>query len=196
MGGKGSKKKKDDPGKGAKAPPTTSQAPSARYKILLIGDSAVGKSSMLLRFVDDTFSDSFISNIGSDYKEKILDNNKLQIWDTGGQERFRTITSSFYQGAHGVIVLYDITNQETWASVQKWVQEVDRYAPEAAKVLVGNKSDLAAERQVPTDEAREYADSLDIPYFETSAREGTCIEQAFKRLAECIKEKTDDSESA
>eukprot|EP01126_Amoeba_proteus_P060022 TRINITY_DN78_c0_g1_i3.p1 TRINITY_DN78_c0_g1~~TRINITY_DN78_c0_g1_i3.p1 ORF type:complete len:152 (-),score=21.05 TRINITY_DN78_c0_g1_i3:218-673(-) len=151
---------------------------------------------MLLRFVDDTFSDSFISNIGSDYKEKILDNNKLQIWDTGGQERFRTITSSFYQGAHGVIVLYDITNQETWASVQKWVQEVDRYAPEAAKVLVGNKSDLAAERQVPTDEAREYADSLDIPYFETSAREGTCIEQAFKRLAECIKEKTDDSESA
>eukprot|EP01126_Amoeba_proteus_P067001 TRINITY_DN97_c0_g2_i1.p1 TRINITY_DN97_c0_g2~~TRINITY_DN97_c0_g2_i1.p1 ORF type:complete len:131 (-),score=10.77 TRINITY_DN97_c0_g2_i1:213-605(-) len=130
---------------------------------------------MLLRFVDDTFSDSFISNIGSDYKEKILDNNKLQvlfpffsvesyqIWDTGGQERFRTITSSFYQGAHGVIVLYDITNQETWASVQKWVQEVDRYAPEAAKVLVGNKSDLSAERQVPTDEAREYADSLDIP---------------------------------
>eukprot|EP01126_Amoeba_proteus_P060024 TRINITY_DN78_c0_g2_i3.p1 TRINITY_DN78_c0_g2~~TRINITY_DN78_c0_g2_i3.p1 ORF type:complete len:104 (+),score=14.25 TRINITY_DN78_c0_g2_i3:157-468(+) len=79
MGGKGSKKKKDDPGKGAKAPPTTSQAPSARYKILLIGDSAVGKSSMLLRFVDDTFSDSFISNIGSDYKEKILDNNKLQV---------------------------------------------------------------------------------------------------------------------
>jgi len=180
---------------------TAAAAPvkTTKYKILLIGDSAAGKSSVLLRYVDNTFSDAFISNIGSEYKEKTIaaggSNAKLQIWDTGGQERFRTITSSFYQGAHGVIVMYDITNQETWASVQKWVQEADRYAPEAAKLLVGNKVDLASERQVQSDEANEYCETLEIPYIETSAKDGTNIEAAFLKMAECIHDKAEHSAS-
>lgn len=114
-------------------------------------------------------------------------------WDTGGQERFRTITSSFYQGANGVIVMYDITNQETYASVQKWVQEADRYAPDAVKLLIGNKSDLASERQVQADEANEYCETLNIPYLETSAKEGTNVDAAFLKMAECIKEKLETS---
>jgi Ras-related protein Rab-1A len=91
--------------------------------------------------------------------------------------------------------MYDITNQETYASVQKWVQEADRYAPDAAKLLIGNKSDLAGERQVQSDEAKEYCDSLEIPYMETSAKEGTNIDSAFMKMAECIKEKLEASDS-
>jgi len=162
------------------------------FKLLLIGDSGVGKSCLLLRFADDTYTESYISTIGVDFKIRTIELDgktiKLQIWDTAGQERFRTITSSYYRGAHGIIVVYDITDQESFNNVKQWLQEIDRYACENVnKLLVGNKCDLSAKRAVETNTAKEYADQLGIPFLETSAKSSTNVEQAFLTMAAEIK---------
>merc|ERR1712010_195769 len=137
------------------------QAPEYDYlfKLLLIGDSGVGKSCLLLRFADDTYAESYISTIGVDFKIRTINLEgktiKLQIWDTAGQERFRTITSSYYRGAHGIIVVYDITDAESFTNVKQWLNEIDRYANENVnKLLVGNKSDLTAKLAVDYETAK------------------------------------------
>jgi Ras-related protein Rab-1A len=113
---------------------------------------------------------------------------KLQIWDTAGQERFRTITSSYYRGAHGIIVVYDVTDMESFNNVKQWLHEIDRYACENVnKLLVGNKSDLTAKRVVSTEQGKEFADSLGIEFLETSAKTSTNVEQAFLTMASQIK---------
>jgi len=162
------------------------------FKLLLIGDSGVGKSCLLLRFADDTYTESYISTIGVDFKIRTIDLQgktvKLQIWDTAGQERFRTITSSYYRGAHGIIIVYDITDQVSFNNVKQWLQEIDRYACDNVnKLLVGNKSDLTSKRVVDTQAAKEFADSLGIPFLETSAKNSTNVEAAFVKMAEEIK---------
>ncbi|CAL5322901.1 unnamed protein product [Camellia sinensis] len=129
------------------------------FKLLLIGDSGVGKSCLLLRFADDSYLDSYISTIGVDFKIRTVEQDgktiKLQIWDTAGQERFRTITSSYYRGAHGIIIVYDITDQESFNNVKQWLNEIDRYASENVnKLLVGNKCDLTDNRAVSYDTAK------------------------------------------
>ncbi|CAG8534856.1 6227_t:CDS:2 [Paraglomus brasilianum] len=164
------------------------------FKLLLIGDSGVGKSCLLLRFADDTYTESYISTIGVDFKIRTIELEgktvKLQIWDTAGQERFRTITSSYYRGAHGIIVVYDVTDQDTFANVKQWLQEIDRYACEGVnKLLVGNKSDLASKKVVEYAAAKEYADQLNIPFLETSAKNATNVEQAFLTMAKQIKDR-------
>ncbi|KXS22278.1 GTP-binding protein ypt1 [Gonapodya prolifera JEL478] len=164
------------------------------FKLLLIGDSGVGKSCLLLRFADDTYTESYISTIGVDFKIRTIELEgktvKLQIWDTAGQERFRTITSSYYRGAHGIIVVYDTTDKDTFHNVRQWMQEIDRYASEGVnKLLVGNKADLVNKRQVETAEAKEFADSLGIPFLETSAKNATNVEQAFLTMAKQIKDR-------
>uniref|UniRef100_A0A671MYM1 Ras-related protein Rab-1B-like n=1 Tax=Sinocyclocheilus anshuiensis TaxID=1608454 RepID=A0A671MYM1_9TELE len=132
------------------------------FKLLLIGDSGVGKSCLLLRFA----------------------------WDTAGQERFRTITSSYYRGAHGIIVVYDVTDQESYNNVKQWLQEIDRYASENVnKLLVGNKCDLTTKKVVDYTTAKEFADSLAIPFLETSAKNATNVEQAFMTMAAEIKKR-------
>nr|KAF6308370.1 RAB1A, member RAS oncogene family [Myotis myotis] len=149
------------------------------FKLLLIGDSGVGKSCLLLRFADDTYTESYISTIGVDFKIRTIELDgktiKLQIWDTAGQERFRTITSSYYRGAHGIIVVYDVT---------------DRYASENVnKLLVGNKCDLTTKKVVDYTTAKEFADSLGIPFLETSAKNAMNVEQSFMTMAAEIKKR-------
>ncbi|KAG5326070.1 RAB1A protein, partial [Acromyrmex heyeri] len=162
------------------------------FKLLLIGDSGVGKSCLLLRFADDTYTESYISTIGVDFKIRTIDLDgktiKLQIWDTAGQERFRTITSSYYRGAHGIIVVYDCTDQETFNNVKQWLEEIDRYACDNVnKLLVGNKCDLHTKKVVDYTTAKEYADQLGIPFLETSAKNAMNVEQAFMTMAAEIK---------
>eukprot|EP00695_Tsukubamonas_globosa_P001376 TRINITY_DN239_c0_g1_i1.p1 TRINITY_DN239_c0_g1~~TRINITY_DN239_c0_g1_i1.p1 ORF type:complete len:205 (+),score=82.58 TRINITY_DN239_c0_g1_i1:147-761(+) len=168
------------------------------FKLLLIGDSGVGKSCLLLRFADDTYTESYISTIGVDFKIRTIQLEgktiKLQIWDTAGQERFRTITSSYYRGAHGIIVVYDVTDMDSFNNVKTWLGEIDRYATENVnKLLVGNKSDLVTKKVVDTASAKEYADSLGIPFLETSAKNATNVEQAFLTMAAEIKQRMGSS---
>eukprot|EP00178_Gracilaria_changii_P013081 TRINITY_DN3684_c0_g2_i2.p1 TRINITY_DN3684_c0_g2~~TRINITY_DN3684_c0_g2_i2.p1 ORF type:complete len:211 (+),score=34.54 TRINITY_DN3684_c0_g2_i2:22-633(+) len=162
------------------------------FKLLLIGDSGVGKSCLLLRFADDTYTESYISTIGVDFKIRTIELEgktiKLQIWDTAGQERFRTITSSYYRGAHGIIVVYDVTDQVSFGNVKQWLQEIDRYACESVnKLLVGNKCDLVSQKAVDFNTAKEFADSLGIPFLETSAKNSTNVDDAFLTMAREIK---------
>jgi len=164
------------------------------FKLLIIGDSGVGKSCLLLRFADDTFMESYISTIGVDFKIRTVEIQgkvvKLQIWDTAGQERFRTITSSYYRGAHGIVVVYDITDRESFNNVRQWLQEVDRYASEnVSKLLVGNKSDMDNKREVPYESAKEYADQLGMTFIEASAKSSKNVEQVFITMATEIKER-------
>jgi len=158
------------------------------FKLVLIGDSGVGKSCLLLRFADDNFTDSYISTVGVDFRFRTvtIDSKtvKLQIWDTAGQERFRTITSAYYRGADGIIMVYDVTSSESFDHVEEWLSEVDRYANEnTIKLLVGNKADLADERQVSEETAQRFADKLNISFLETSAKTSTNVETAFLTMA-------------
>ena len=163
------------------------------FKLLLIGDSGVGKSCLLLRFAEDTYIESsHISTIGVDFKIHTIELEgktiKLQIWDTAVQGRFRTITSSYYRGAHGIIVAYDVTDQESFNSVTEWLREIRRYAHENVnKLLVGNKSDLETKRAVQFETAKEFAESLGIEFLETSAKNATNVEKAFHTMASHIK---------
>ena len=171
------------------------------FKLLLIGDSGVGKSCLLLRFADDTYTESYISTIGVDFKIRTIEldgkTTKLQVWDTAGQERFRTITSSYYRGAHGIIVVYDVTDQESFNNVKQWLQEIDRYACENVdKLLVGNKCDLTDKKVVEYTSAKGYADQLGISFLETSAKNATNVEQAFMTMAAEIKNRVGPSAAA
>lgn len=138
------------------------------FKLLLIGDSSVGKSCLLLRFADDAYVDTYISTIGVDFKIRTVELDgksvKLQIWDTAGQERFRTITSSYYRGAHGIIIVYDVTDMESFNNVKQWLSEIDRYASDSVcKLLVGNKCDLVDSKVVDTEEAKVNIFSFSLP---------------------------------
>ncbi|ESN99910.1 hypothetical protein HELRODRAFT_185778 [Helobdella robusta] len=168
------------------------------FKLLLIGDSAVGKSCLLLRFADDTYTESYISTIGVDFKIKTLQldgkNIKLQIWDTAGQERFRTITSSYYRGAHGIIIVYDITDKDSFENIKQWLGEIDRYASENVnKLLVGNKCDLVERRIVTQEQAKLFASEQHLDFLETSAKDATNVEEAFKKMATNIKQRIDST---
>ncbi|ORC86600.1 putative small GTP-binding protein Rab1 [Trypanosoma theileri] len=164
------------------------------FKLLLIGDSGVGKSCLLLRFADDSYTESYISTIGVDFKIRTLNIDgkviKLQIWDTAGQERFRTITSSYYRGAHGIIIVYDTTDMDSFNNVKSWLNEIDKFASENVnKLLVGNKCDLVTQKAVDTQMAKDFADSLGIPFLETSAKESSNVEEAFTKMAMDIKKR-------
>uniref|UniRef100_K7FXM1 small monomeric GTPase n=1 Tax=Pelodiscus sinensis TaxID=13735 RepID=K7FXM1_PELSI len=135
------------------------------FKLLIIGNSSVGKTSFLFRYADDSFTSAFVSTVGIDFKVKTVYRNekrvKLQIWDTAGQERYRTITTAYYRGAMGFLLMYDIANQDSFSAVQDWATQIKTYSWDNAQViLVGNKCDLEDERVVATEDGRRLADEL------------------------------------
>ena len=145
-----------------------------QIKLLMIGDSAVGKTSLLLRYANDTFSSTFITTIGIDFKIKTVDLDgrrvKLQIWDTAGQEQFRTITRSYFRGAQGIVLVYDITDRGTFNSVRSWMAQIADHADaQVNRVLVANKSDNEAERRVSSAEGAALAAEYEVKFLETSA---------------------------
>jgi len=165
------------------------------YKILMIGDSSVGKSSLLLCFTDgvSAFTENYVSTIGVDFKIKTIQVDgkviKLQIWDTAGQERFRTITSSYYRDAHGIIIVFDVTDEQTFSRVNQWLEEIERYGSgKEIVLLVGNKADLISSRVVAFETANNYAKSQDILFTETSAKTAHNVENAFHIIAREIKD--------
>jgi len=162
------------------------------FKLVIIGESGVGKSCLLLRFADDNFTTTFVGTIGVDFKIKTmkLDGKviKLQIWDTAGQEKFRTITSGYYRGAHGIILVYDITDRNSFNNLRHWLQQVDLHAASnVTKMMIGNKVDLKDSRTVECDEAKEFADSMNIPFVETSAKTAENVNEAFETVTRQIK---------
>ena len=160
-------------------------------KYLIIGNSGVGKSCLLLRYADDVYTDKHIITIGVDFKIKSLGvdgkNVKTNIWDTAGQERFKNITVSYYKGAAGVMLVYDITDSESFNKINEWLIEVEKNAPNNVyKILVGNKSDKVEERQVSYDQGKEFADSYGMKFIETSAKNATNVEDAFVTMTKEI----------
>ncbi|GMG56250.1 unnamed protein product [Ambrosiozyma monospora] len=166
-------------------------------KLLLVGDSGVGKSCLLLRFVDDKFNPSFITTIGIDFKIKTIEINglkiKLQVWDTAGQERFRTITTAYYRGATGIIIVFDVCDENSFESVKKWFQTVQQHAKDDAQLfLVGNKCDDSDSRQVSTKQGELLAQELGLPFLESSAKSGINVNEVFYKLTELILERGGD----
>lgn len=160
------------------------------FKLLIIGDSGVGKSSLLLRFADNTFSGSYITTIGVDFKIRTIDVKgekvKLQIWDTAGQERFRTITSTYYRGTHGVIVVYDVCSAESFVNVKRWLYEIDQNCEEVSRILVGNKNDAPERKVVETEDAQKFAEQMKIQLYETSAKENINVEEMFNGITALV----------
>jgi len=161
-------------------------------KLLLIGDSGVGKSCLLLRFCDDAWTPSFITTIGIDFKIRTIELDgkriKLQIWDTAGQERFRTITVAYYRGAMGILLVYDVTDERSFNNIRTWYSNVEQHASEGVnKILIGNKCDWAEKRVVTVQQGQELAAELGIPFMETSAKVNISVEDAFFSLARDIK---------
>ena len=210
-------------------------------KLLLVGDTAVGKSSLLLRFTDGTFDTDLQATIGVDFKVRAcrascarrrccrrrrcrrcvraltftphtlpppqvknmrLANKvvKATIWDTAGQERFRTLTSSYYRGAHGVLLVYDVTRPETFQHLPQWLSEIETYCPaggkNVVKLLVGNKSDLEADRAVSTAEGEQWARSKGMLFMESSAKSGDAVKGVFDEVVTKILESPDLLKSA
>ena len=162
------------------------------FKLLLTGDSGVGKTSLLLRFADGTFTDHFLPTIGIDFKIKTLNLDgkviKLHIWITACGERFCVITPGYYRGANGIILVYDVTEQKSFDHVTHWLVDIDKHASSnVLKLLIGNKCDLADKRVVDYVTAKQYADSLNMPFIETSAKCDVNVELAFVMMASLIK---------
>ncbi|XP_057307308.1 ras-related protein Rab-18-like [Hydractinia symbiolongicarpus] len=160
-------------------------------KILIIGESGVGKSSLLLRFTDDTFDPDIGATIGVDFKVKTIDIDgnkmKLALWDTAGQERFRTLTPSYYRGAQGVILVYDVSVAQTFEKLEDWLTECETYATkqDIIKMLVANKIDKPG-RQITRHEGLQFAKKHSMLFIEASAKTKDGVECAFEELVEKI----------
>lgn len=159
----------------------------ALIKLIVIGNSNTGKSSLLSRYVDDQFTSNFITTIGIDFKIKSLEFKgkrfKVQIWDTAGQERFRTIAKLYYRNVDGALLCYDCTNEESFAHITHWMAELNQYAnkPEMVKIICGNKID-STDQIIPTDKLQALAKIHNCKYFETSAKLNVGIDTLFTEL--------------
>lgn len=163
------------------------------FKIILIGDSGVGKTNILSRYINNYYSDSTKSTVGVELGCKIEQINdtkvKIQIWDTAGQERYKSITKTYYKGAKGALIVYDISRKESFLNVDKWIGDLKEYGEEnVCVILVGNKCDLENNRQVSTDEVSKKAEQYKIGFCETSALSAKNIDLAFQMLIKKIAE--------
>ncbi|KAF7491152.1 Ras-related protein Rab-13 [Sarcoptes scabiei] len=178
------------------------------YKVLLLGDSNVGKTCIVQRFCDDFFMDGYISTIGIDFKQKIIDLDvddeengtdtiKLQLWDTAGQERFRALTTAYYRGAMAIIVVFDVTNLESFQHIQYWFKNIDENAsPHVIRILVANKCDLDhGFRVVERDQARNLAKRLNVAFYECSCKNNLNIQQIFMDLCHNIRNQLAQNEN-
>lgn len=164
------------------------------FKIILVGDIAVGKTALLSRFITDTFSNEYKCNIGVEFKVKtvFLDETKgaeLHIWDTCGEERFRSVTRQYFSNANGIIVLFDLTNRITFHNVDSWLNDIRNYTENIEVVVIGNKCDLTSKRQVYDNEINDYIQKKQLKYYESSAKDGTNIEIIFEYLTQKLCEK-------
>merc|ERR1712199_120268 len=170
-------------------------------KLLLIGDSGVGKSCLLCRYSDDVFNNNFITTIGIDFKIRTIELDgkkiKLQIWDTAGQERFRTITTAYYRGAMGILLVYDVTDEKSFGNIRNWIRNIEQHATESVnKMLIGNKCDMVDQTVISTEKGQALADEYGIKFMETSAKSSPNVDQAFFTLAKDIKKRLiDDSKT-
>jgi len=164
------------------------------FKLLLIGDSSVGKTAILLRFSDDSFSPNFISTIGIDFRIKTIEIRgkkiKLQIWDTAGQERFHTITTSYYRGAMGILLVYDITRPNSFDNLAKWLRTILEHSnTDVEKMILGSKCDMEEQRLISKERGEAIAKENGIPFLETSAKNNINVEEAFLQMSERILDK-------
>ena len=165
------------------------------YKIIIIGDTCVGKSNILSRYLKDEFKEDAKATVGVELGTKFLKikniGAKLQIWDTAGQERYRSITSSYYKGSHGCFIVYDITNEASFQSIDKWFEQAQKEASkDISIILVGNKCDLENERKVTKEKGEEKAKNFNCPFFETSALSKINIDDIFNEMVNNIFERT------
>ena len=165
------------------------------YKIIIIGDTCVGKSNILSRYLKDEFREDSKSTVGVELGTKFVKvkgvGAKLQIWDTAGQERYKSITSSYYKGSHGCFIVYDITNEISFENVDKWYEQAKKEtSKEISIILVGNKCDLENERKISKEQGEEKAKSLNCPFFETSALSKIKIDDIFTEMVNNIFDKT------
>ncbi len=159
-----------------------------KYKIMVLGESKVGKTSLIKRYTKDQFGGVYLTTVGMDFQDKIIEIEdkkiRLQIWDTAGQERFRNITKSYFQSSHGLIIVYDIADKESFEKINFFMENIKNNAPEDAKIiLVGNKQDLTSERHVSIEEGENYAKKFNIKFFEVCAKDGTNVKELFYYLA-------------
>ena len=165
--------------------------PNVTFKILTIGESGVGKTCILRRFVENKFLKNHLATIGIDFKTKTLTINdqeiKLKIWDTAGQERFRNITTQYYKGADGIVLVYDVTDDASYEKIRDWMDQIlsNTQRDEIGLVLLGNKCDMEP-RIITEEQGNQLADELKISYFETSALTGQGIKEAFEQLTRDI----------
>jgi small GTP-binding protein len=170
------------------------------FKILLLGDSEVGKSCFLMRYSDNVFVENYITTIGLDYKLKTvkLDSGKtikVQLWDTAGQDKYRTIAKNYYKGSHGILLLYDITKITSFENRREWIRDIKEEVSEKAIIfLIGNKIDLTDNRKISKEKGEELAEEYKIPFFEASAKSGENVDEVFKALYKKISEVYGDLE--
>ena len=161
-----------------------------KFKILLLGDSSVGKTSLLVRYTDNIYNAEEISTLGIDYRVKCIsinnENIHLDLWDTAGQERFKSIAKNYFKGAHGFLFVYDITRKESFDGMKNWIREAERNSGHFQYVIVGNKCDLEDKRQVPFEDLKRLGENYNAPYFEASAKMEINVNECFSVLANNI----------
>ena len=167
------------------------------FKILLLGDSAVGKTSLLSKYVDNTFQEQHIATIGVEYKDKFIIKNdfniRLQIWDTAGQERFHSISKNLYRGTNGVFFVYDITREETFNNLKNWIREFQDVEGDIKGVILGNKCDMEEERVIQEKQLISFSEKFQMPYLETSAKDNINVKEGFELMVdELLKGKNKD----